>query len=112
MKVGTFVRWKLDQERIIRTQCVNVNKPERKCAGKCRLSILLKLYDETHTPIGNSKQQEQRIELSWFEVPESISLPCIRLTPFSGSSFCRKVNWKHHPFRHCVFQPPDSQKNV
>jgi hypothetical protein len=112
MKFGTFVRWKMDQDWIIRTQCVNVNKPERKCGGKCRLSLLLKLYDETHKPIGREQKQEQRMDLSWFELPVDQALPIPEIRLMSRGSFPVLASWIHHPFRYCVFQPPDLQKNV
>jgi hypothetical protein len=112
MKFGTFVRWKMDQDWIVRTQCVNVNKPERKCGGKCRLSLLLRQYDQTHTPIGNPRQEEQRIELSWFEIPDDFSLFFIR--PLKAKKLIQPTtpNWVHHPYKQCVFRPPDDLKNA
>ena len=112
MKFGTFVRWKMDQDWIVRTQCVNVNKPERKCGGKCRLSLLLKLYDETHKPVSNEQKQEQRMELSWFELPVDQALPIPEIGLLSRGSFSLAHIWIHHPFRYSVFQPPDLEKNV
>lgn len=46
LKVGVLVSWKLNQTYIAENLCINKNKPEMKCDGKCHLQKQLKSIED------------------------------------------------------------------
>lgn len=47
-KTWLFIAYKLNQEYIAKTLCINVNKPEVMCSGKCYLNNKIQDDDEQH----------------------------------------------------------------
>lgn len=46
LKVGVIVSWKFNQTYIAENLCINKNKPEMKCDGKCHLQKQLKSIED------------------------------------------------------------------
>lgn len=49
LKLGVVVSWKINQDYIIENLCINRNRPEMECNGKCCLQTQLKSVDESQT---------------------------------------------------------------
>jgi len=65
VKLGVITDWKINQEYIAKTSCVNRNKPQLECNGKCQLQKRLKELDSQT----NSKETLpiQKLKLLEFE---------------------------------------------
>lgn len=46
VKTSIFISWKANQDYIIENCCINRDKPELECNGKCQLSKQLKAVDQ------------------------------------------------------------------
>lgn len=58
----TFISWKINQEQITAEHCINKNRPELKCAGKCYLSKILN-KNEDRDYLNKTKNNNHKLEL-------------------------------------------------
>lgn len=107
-KLGTFISWDMNRAEITAKYCINKFKAEKKCNGKCRLSVLLKLYDQENIPLtdkNSSKWSES--ELSPFETIESCHFK--EIIPWNTFGLVRNFSqMNEHRFSHYmdIFHPP------
>ena len=103
-RVGIVAWFNLNQDKVVELFCINKNKPELDCKGKCYLAEKLKEanQNEAGTSVPNSKYKQTSEEILFFE---KIALPTIfgmdNHMPFSFS----KSSYVHQ-FMMSVFQPP------
>lgn len=71
MKLGIVAWYEANKNYITENFCINKDKPELNCCGKCHLRKELKKVDDN----GNSKKQNEKTEKSEtvaFIIPESL----------------------------------------
>lgn len=106
-KALTVIQWRWNQTEITKTLCVNKNKPERKCHGKCRLSLLLKEYQKEHSPISNQERSELKPELSFYEMPVITFWIISPLDPSEIKALGTQHLNLHQLFIPNIFDPPE-----
>lgn len=106
-KVWIIISFRINQEYIAKVLCVNRNKPEVLCSGKCILTKQLKA-DEGQT--GKSlpqKSKEQQETTYCFEV-----LQWLLDKPEKSAAVQKHPTFYQHPhasaFAMSVFHPPDT----
>ncbi|HQX44009.1 MAG: hypothetical protein KA251_01745 [Saprospiraceae bacterium] len=111
-KLGTFISWDMNRAEITARYCINKFKTEKKCNGKCRLSVLLKLYDQENIPLtdkGSGKWSES--DLSPFETIESVHFD--EMVFWNAYGLVRNFGYiEEHRSNHYVdiFHPPSILK--
>lgn len=112
LKVGVFCHWKYNQRIIAQTLCVNKNRPELHCKGKCQLKKDLAL-------IANQKNKEndstlpphifKNLKIDQFLPSRKVVLPF----EVTGLSFFKTPLYKYsnffytNPFFISIFHPPE-----
>lgn len=100
-----FVEYVVDYEYISTVLCINKEKPEMKCNGKCHLMKQLAKAAEEEKPISEKKSAVKEIELLFFqELPEITftNAVCIQQTPLNY----QYTNLYHYLGNGSVFHPP------
>jgi len=103
-RVGIIAWFNLNQEKVIELFCINKNKPELDCKGKCYLAEKLEEAKQTEegTTVPNSKHKQTTEEVLFLEKALLLSIPgsAHQISfAFSKSSYV-------HQFMMSVFQPP------
>jgi len=76
INIGCILYYELNIDYIVETYCVNTDKPELKCNGKCYLSKQLQLNSQNST---NSQQTDYTIVEAFYPVYyQDVSTPFIR----------------------------------
>lgn len=112
LKVGVFCHWKYHQQIIAKTLCVNKNKPQLHCKGKCQLKKDLALI------VQQSQQEKKSTPLPHIFKNLKIDqfLPVrkyVAPVESNGLSFVKTLFSKHFdcfyakPFLTSIFHPPE-----
>ena len=106
-KVAVMVQWKLNQQAIADSLCININKPDVMCHGICVLNERLQNVDENNDmPLSEIMKD---LKLQPFIYQESVSLFGYQTTDNHFEMtfhFCHKNYFHlHHSF---IFTPPDT----
>jgi hypothetical protein len=103
-RVGIIAWFNLNQDKVVELFCINKDKPELDCKGKCYLAEKLEEAKQTEegTSIPNSKHKQTTEEILFLEKTLLLSI--------SGSahqiSFSFYKSSYAHQFMMSVFQPP------
>jgi hypothetical protein len=103
-RVGIIAWFSLNQDKVVELFCINKDKPELDCKGKCYLAEKLEeaKQSEEGASIPNSKHKQTTEELLFLEKTLLLSIP--------GSahqiSFSSYKSSYAHQFMMSVFQPP------
>ena len=103
-RVGIIAWFNINQDKVVELFCINKNKPELDCKGKCYLAEKLEEAKQTEegTSIPNSKHKQITEEILFFEKTALLSIP--------GSA--HQISFSFHPSYYAhqvlmtVFQPP------
>ncbi len=103
-RVGIVAWFNLNQDKVVELFCINKNKPELDCKGKCYLAEKLKEVNqnEAGTSVPGSKYKQTSEEILFFEKIALLNIPSSAHQisfSFSKSSYA-------HQFMMSVFQPP------
>ncbi len=103
-RVGIIAWFNLNQDKVVELFCINKNKPELDCKGKCYLAEKLEEAKQTEegTTVPNSKHKQTTEEVLFLEKALLLSIPgsAHQISfAFSKSSYV-------HQFMMSVFQPP------
>jgi len=105
--VGQVIYYQLNIDYIIETYCINTDKPELKCNGKCHLSKQLKLT-------ANEKSKDNSNTNTIFEAfyPLYFQNITVKLSEQSEIIISTTNNWnlkqfKDSGFIESTFRPPD-----
>lgn len=103
-RVGIIAWFNINQDKVVELFCINKNKPELDCKGKCYLAEKLEeaKQNEAGTTIPGSKYKQTSEEILFFEKIALLSIPdsAHQISfSFSKSSYA-------HQFMMSVFQPP------
>lgn len=96
----TYTAWSVNHEYIARTLCVNRNRPERCCEGKCYLSKQLEKHDDTqNTPFQVREGQFSSFYVRGHAPVLSIAVQAVfRLYPLAVSAVVeRPLSSVFHP---------------
>jgi hypothetical protein len=103
-RVGIIAWFNLNQDKVVELFCINKDKPELDCKGKCYLAEKLEEDKQTEegTSVPNTKHKQTIEEILFFEKTTLLSIP--------GSahqiSFLFSKSSYAHQFLMSVFQPP------
>jgi hypothetical protein len=110
LKIGIVVNWKLNQTTITKTFCVNKDKPNMHCNGKCHLKKQLAKVEvsstsETEKPFPTDKFK--KIELSEFVICGNVANTIIIFAnvPMKNKKGIIVNNYTHTYFQYCL-RPP------
>ena len=95
-----FTSFKLNQNYIAATLCVNKNKPQLHCEGKCYLTKKLKQADEKEKSAGQvqKKHQYEALVVSAFRLaPPSVKITNLLVT---------EPGYVLSTYSSLIFQPP------
>lgn len=106
-KVAIMVQWKLNQQAIADSLCININKPDVMCHGTCVLNERLQNVDENNDmPLSEIIKD---LKFQPFIYQESVLLSGYQTTDnhlVTTFQFCQKNYFHlHHSF---IFTPPDT----
>lgn len=103
VKTGIFGYYIINKDYIISELCINKNKPEQQCRGKCHLKKQLKQQDnqEKKLPFEAKDLKELLLFLNSGKVTTPSIFLCFRNTPFSPLLFFIPSG----PFKK-IFHPP------
>ncbi len=96
--------YKLNQDFIAKTLCVNQDKPEMHCNGKCYLKKKIsesKEKDQGKAPVAQPDELKQTV---YYQPIIKVELP--ELISTQQKSFFMEPAFSGQPFLHEIFQPP------
>lgn len=105
-KVWIFISFKIDQDYIAKTLCINRDKPEMLCSGKCVLKQRIKAEEENERKEIPQKCKAQKEvfyylnNFNWQIEPGSDRKSKAKKT-YSHQNLCASA------FLQSIFQPPD-----
>lgn len=107
LKVGVLVSWKLNQTYIVENLCINKNKPEMKCNGKCHLQKQLKRVEDKQD---NNNRTSLPLKLKILETDNFVGnsesfVPAISET-MSHSPISILNNLYSFDYKNTCFKPP------
>ncbi|MGV3538862.1 MAG: hypothetical protein ACO1OQ_03575 [Rufibacter sp.] len=102
-KVFVLLDYQANKEFITKFLCINREKPQLHCNGKCYLMQKLKKAEQAENAAGQ-KEQKQKQDITLYFQPLAASQPALtRSNPSSFSFFCAgKTSGAHL----AVFHPP------
>ncbi|AZA78996.1 hypothetical protein EG347_16480 [Chryseobacterium sp. G0186] len=101
-----LVEYAVNYNYIVDTLCINKNKPEVHCNGKCYLSKELAKANDTNesTPFSKVKNSGQKI-LDIYIHPEITAVDIIEKNSFFNFNFIYKTDYSFLFLKH-IFRPP------
>ncbi|MBV8324751.1 hypothetical protein [Chryseobacterium sp.] len=99
------VEYAVNYDYIVSTLCVNKNKPEIHCNGKCYLSKeLAKANDSETSPFNKTKPSGQKM-LDIYILPEIAKISVTEKIPFFNFNFIYETAYSFL-FLNSIFKPP------
>lgn len=100
-----LVEYVVDYEYISKVLCINKEKPELKCNGKCHLKQSLANASEEEKPISDKKHTAKEIEILFFQeiIPITFSKKPLSAKPVIN---CHYANLYHYLDSQSFFHPP------
>ncbi|MFP7656924.1 MULTISPECIES: hypothetical protein [Chryseobacterium] len=100
-----IMEYAVNYDYIVEVLCVNKNKPELNCNGKCYLSKELAKTNDTETaPLSKGKNSGQKI-LDIYILPEITEIKNTDLTYDHNFTFIYQKNYSFLFLKH-IFRPP------
>lgn len=100
-----MVEYAVNYDYIIKVLCINKNRPEIHCNGKCYLSKeLAKTNDSESSPFQKIKNSGQKI-LDIYILPETAEIITAEKRSFFNSNFTYKTDYSFLFLTH-IFKPP------
>lgn len=103
-RIGVYLSYELNKDYIATTLCVNQEKPELMCAGKCYLKSQLEKIDQTTQEQSNVKSQ---LVFSVYILDQVEPLSFHRIFhSFSQRTIFRSIHWFSSQYCSSLFHPP------
>jgi hypothetical protein len=106
MGMATYVTWKMNQEYIAKYLCVNKEKKELKCKGKCHLMKNLKETEQPDNAPIPQKLKEISLQPFIFSELPSLNIDLVSLLPIQ-SEIIYQEHIKISAYYKSIFTPPD-----
>jgi hypothetical protein len=88
VKTVLYIQWKINQQEITRIYCINKNKPEMQCNGKCHLAQKMRKieadYQQSKLPFAPKNAKSVDFTLFIQDIPPFVIQPIIVSTTNIG----------------------------
>lgn len=107
MKVGMIAWYEVNKDYVTEVLCINKDKPQLQCKGKCYLKKQLNKIDNT-TNTDNTKapapnERLQPLEFITSQVTQ-FNTQTIHTTPINHTAYC--FSWYRHKYISSILRPP------